>query len=156
MLIMFATTGSIAPAVLLGCLEVSIGVVSSRIPSLMPLFLSFVGWQRGSKVSGNRGYVKYENGNKIKTSTSRTNRFNRFMSLRDLDTLPEGLDLFTIKDDAVKDDHDLKLVAAREQPGEILVTNQILVSDDVPKSMETDSEDYKPWDVHAPPTAHLR
>lgn len=125
----------------------------------MPLFLSVMGRKRGSKDSGNRGYVKYENGNNNKPSTTRTNRFNRFnrfMSVRDLETLPEALDLFTIKEGAAKDDDDVRLVEGRKKPGEILVTNQILVSDGAPRSVETDSGELKPWDAHAPPTAHLR
>lgn len=151
----FAATGSIAPAVLWGCLEVSIGVVSACIPSLMPLFLSLVGMKRPSADGRNRGYVKYENGN-IKHSTNRTNRFRRFMTVRDLETLPEALDLYTITETGTQSEDDVRLVEGRQQPGDILVTNQILVSEAQPKPLETNTGERKPWDAKVPPTAHVR
>lgn len=104
-----------------------------------------------------RGYVKYENGN-LKPSTTRTNRFRRFLTMRDLDTLPEALDLFSITETTTtRSDDDVGLVESPKKPGAILVTNDILVSGGQPKPPDAKpGELNKPWDAQIPADAHVR
>ena len=119
--------------------------------------MSIIGLKHKIKDSGNRGYVKYENGN-VKQSTTRTNRFRRFLTMRDLETLPEALDLFSVTDTTItQSEDDVGLVESQKQPGAILVTNDILVSGGQPKPPEAKpGELNKPWDAQIPADAHVR
>lgn len=123
----------------------------------MPLFLSIVGLKHKIKDSANRGYVKYDNPN-IKHSTARTNRFRRFLTMRDLDTLPEALDLFSVTETTkTRSEDDVGLVESHQKPGAILVTNDILVSNNQPKPPDSNpGELNKPWDAQIPAAAHVR
>lgn len=123
----------------------------------MPLFLTIIGLKHKIKDSGNRGYVKYENGN-LKQSTTRTNRFRRFLTMRDLETLPEALDLFSVTEITnTRSEDDVKLVESNSRPGAILVTNDILVSGGQPKPPEAKPGEFnKPWDAQIPAAAHVR
>ena len=121
----------------------------------MPLFISIFGKKSGNQDGESRGYLKYDNGNN-KPSTNRTNRFRRFMTTRGLDPLPEALDLSSIKDTLAGDEDDVRLVEGTKKPGEILVTNQIHVSQEDPKPLESNPSVSNTWEAHAPPTAHLR
>jgi hypothetical protein len=153
----FAVTGTIAPAILWGCLEISIGVVSACIPSLMPLFFFIIGKKRVRKESASPGYVKYGQGND-KPSTVRTNRFNRFnrlLSVRDLETLPEAIEMSTSNQTCSTDDDDVRLFDGSKKPGEIVVTNQIRLSNSTPTSQEANTGTPTSW-VTYPTTTHPR
>lgn len=110
------TAGIIATPILWGCLEISVGVVSTCIPALMPLFLLVLGKRREL-------YIKY--GDEISRST-RSNKFNRMVDLGSPAPLPEGLALSTIKSNRGDDNDDVGLVPGKSHTGDILVTNQIV------------------------------
>lgn len=125
----------------------------------MPLFLSIIGFKHKIKMkhSGNRGYVKYPNAN-VKLSTTRTNRFRRFLTMRDLETLPEALDLFSVTEANTRSEDDIGLVESTNQkPGAIMVTNDIRVSNGQPKPPDPNpGELNKPWDAQIPAAVHVR
>ena len=122
----------------------------------MPLFLSIIGRTHQSRDSGGRGYAKYDNAN-LKHTTARTNRFRRFLTMRDLETLPEALDLFSVTEITAESEDDVGLVESNQRPGAILVTNDILVSNGQPKPLDSHPGEFnKPWDAQIPAAAHVR
>ena len=79
--------------------------------------------------------------------------------MRDLETLPEALDLFSVTETTTttRSEDDVGLVESNKKPGAILVTNDILVSGGQPKPPEAKpGESNKPWDAQIPAAAHVR
>lgn len=122
--------GSISTSVLWGCLEISTQVVSACIPSLMPLFLSFLSKGRRSKQNElddlhdkKNPEVKERND---KQRSSRSNRLTDLLSLGDAEPLPEAIDASMISRTARNETDHLGLVEAgkRSQSG-IVVTDRI-------------------------------
>jgi hypothetical protein len=133
-----AATGSMAPSLLWGCLEVSLGVVSACIPSLVPLLLVMVGKKRVPKGNQSRSYVQHDqdHGN---SSASRTDPSRRWMHRSNRDPPPEAVELTHANPAMVKDDDDINLVDGMENSREILVTTQISVNDSPPITTENTS-----------------
>lgn len=153
---------SIAPAILWGCLEISVGVVSACVPSMMPLLLLVVGKRHGSKDNSGKsgGYLKYENGkypHNNESKTAHSNRLHRFISTQNLETLPEAMDVTILGETQVgkEDDDDIQLMERNKKPGTIMVTNQISVSE--AKSIEKPNPVAPTnWNAQYPANAHLR
>lgn len=128
-----AVIGTLAPAVLWGCLEVSVGVVSACIPSLMPLLMVFIG--RRVRVQSNESprprQVRYDQNDDLKPTRSPRKPFSHLMSLRDLETLPEALETpNAVPNSITRDDDDgAKLFDRAKNRGDIFVTEQFQVSD---------------------------
>ncbi|MCJ1465070.1 hypothetical protein MMC07_003686 [Pseudocyphellaria aurata] len=151
-------TWTIATPILWGCLEVSVGVVSTCIPALMPLFLLLAGKRRDSE--RREPYVRYGDEH---SHSKRSNGFNRMLDLGSLAPLPEGLALSTIKSSAPNDNDDVGLVRDRSHTGNILVTNRI-VQVSQPTDREADGSQRTAHEgiaqplerrVRPPPPAHV-
>jgi hypothetical protein len=120
-----------APPLLWGCLEVSVGVVSACIPSLVPLLLVIVGKKRVPKGNQSQSYVKHDqdNGN---SSASRTNPGRPWMHLSHQKPPPEAVELTRPNHAIAKDDDGIQLVDGMENSREILITTRICVNDRPP------------------------
>lgn len=113
--------GTIAYPLLWSCVEVSIGVASTCVPSLMPLVLLIAGKKQRSSNTQSQIYAKYPH------DTSRSRQSKRFSRMdEDPATLPDGVELSTTSRIAIDDSDEERLVEGRKQPGGIVVTNQIV------------------------------
>lgn len=148
---------TIATPILWGCLEISVGVVSTCLPALMPLILTLVGKKPTKK--GTPTYNSYADG---KSNRSRFKRFNRIVDLGGPAPLPEaeGLELSTVAHDRLDDNDDARLVGGAKNPRDILITNHII---QVSQANSTEKEEYAShrtaenatWAGHQPPQAHM-
>lgn len=151
------TVGTIAMPILWGILEISVGVVSACIPSLMPLFLVILGKRR--HIERRVLYVEYGE----KSRSNQPNKFNRMVDLGSPGPLPEGLEIPPFKSNRRNDSDDLGLMRGRYYTGNILVTNQIeQISEPTSRGEEESQRPVEQgtaqpldWEIRRPPQPHF-